>query len=587
MTSTSFISADEFAKATITAAGFTTALWVPEFGWSPCERRQSDTDEASASDEPYPLQTLAALQVFVSMFCDQYIWVHLAAEMQAGKTGVINALYRLILANCRSIGISPNRIFTLTGMSDDDWQEQTSKRLPKLLRENVHHSGTLAKVKAKIEALAENESDGQLRNVVIVLDESHHAASSGNRPNTLVYQVVAMHCPRHLWAERGIRFVTVSATDPAKVLAMEGSDASATAVVRLETTSAYQSVQSLRDSGRLLPVDKVLHDPLGADILCNKVRELESVHGPLVHILRPNTMRGKDMNAVVEGLLKERIPGCVVVPWDMESKKRRFKEASETASTTSTDINSAYLSTKPTQTTFVILKGMFRAAKTLNDAHVGVLYDRVGGADSTNLQSLLGRACGYGKSSRSIVFVANSTVTNYINLWRDLCASRKFPTVTDVPVASLKGKMPGVGVKSEQGKSQLVLNQATACPIGAGTDLGVRVIVPRPRVVYEDDNYDVDWSEEFLTAEEAKTITGSKKMEPSESGFYKNVSGKKTPMSREQFIAFQAGKKTAHGGKSLGSLKIGESNKRTIAFYLNPLDASTVRFVVRTLTRRA
>jgi hypothetical protein len=57
------------------------------------------------------------------MFCDKSIWVHLAAEMQAGKTGVINALFRLILSNCHRIGITPNRIFTLTGMSDEDWQE--------------------------------------------------------------------------------------------------------------------------------------------------------------------------------------------------------------------------------------------------------------------------------------------------------------------------------------------------------------------------------------------------------------------------------------------------------------------------------
>jgi len=583
MTSTPFNLADEIAKATITAAGFTTALWVPEFGWSPCERRQSDADEASASDEPYPLQTLAALQVFVSMFCDQYIWVHLAAEMQAGKTGVINALYRLILANCRSIGISPNRIFTLTGMSDDDWQEQTSKRLPKLLRENVHHSGTLAKVKAKLEALAENEADEQLRNVVIVLDESHHAASSSNRPNTLVYQVVAGLCPRHLWAERGIRFVTVSATDPAKVLAMQGSDTSATAVVRLETTSAYQSVQSLRDSGRLLPVEKVLHDPLGADILCNAVRALERVHGPLVHILRPNTMRGKDMNAVVEGLLNERIPGCIVVPWDMESKKRRFKDTSDSASTASADINSAYLSTKPTQTTFILLKGMFRAAKTLNDAHVGVLYDRVGGADSTNLQSLLGRACGYGKSSRSIVFVANSTVMNYINLWRELCANRRFPTITDVPVTSLKGKMPGVGAKSEQGRSQLVLKQASACPLGAGPGGQTTAAVPRRNTAANDDDFDVEWSHEFLTEAEARAA-GGKKMKMKD-GFFSNAMGAKGPMTREQLIRVRAGKKTAHSRIHLRPEQ--RVDHKTFAFYENPLDASTVRFIVRTLTRRA
>jgi len=298
-------------------------------------------------------------------------------------------------------------------------------------------------------------------------------------------------------------------------------------------------------------------------------------------------MRGKDINVVVEALLKERMPDCVIVPWDLESKKLRSKKSSDSDSTNSTDINTAYLSTKPTRTTFILLKGMFRAAKTFNDSHVGVLYDRVGGADSTNLQSLLGRACGYNKSSRSIVFVAKSTVDNYIRLWRELCANRNFPTVTDVPVASLKGKMPGVGVASQQGMSKLVLKQATACPLGACAALGVHVIVPRPRVAYNHDNYDAEWSVEFLTAEEAKALTGAKKMEPSENGFYKNVSGKKTPMTREQYIAFKAGKKTAYGGKSLASLKVGESNNRTIAFYENPLDVSTVRFVVRTLTRIA
>jgi hypothetical protein len=590
MSSSPFQVVNELTRSMIVGAGFSTELWVPEFGWSQCERRQDDADEASASDEPYPLQALAAMKVFVSMFCDLSLWVHLAAEMQAGKTGVINALLRLILSNSRRIGITPNRMFVLTGMSDDDWQEQTSKRLPKLLRENVHHSGTLAKVKAKLEALAEDEDDKQLRNVLIALDESHHAASSSNRPNTMVYQVVARLCPRHLWSERNIRFLTVSATDPAKVLAMEGSEPAETAVVRLETTEAYQSVQSLRELGRLRPVEKVLHEAAGAEILCNQVRALEMIHGPLVHILRPNAKKGKDMNEVVEALLKERIKDCIVVPWDLESKKRRSKEASESASTASTDINSAYLSAKPTKTTFILLKGMFRAAKTLNDAHVGVLYDRVGGADSTNLQSLLGRACGYGKSSRSIVFVANSTVENYVSLWRELCASRTFPKITDIPVASLKGKMPGVASKKKQNASVLVLKENSACPIstasGAGAG-GQDVAVASGRKPHNEEDFIVEWSQEFLTAQEAKELTGAKKMEHLESGFYRNVSGKKTPMSREQYIAFRGGKNTAHVGKSLDSLKVGDKNKRTIAFYENTMDATTVRFVVRTLTRRA
>lgn len=587
MSSSQFQVVSEFVKEMIIGNGFITNLWVPEFGWSRCERRQDDADEASASDEPYPLQLLAAQQIFVAMFCDRTIWVHLAAEMQAGKTGVINSLYRLILSNSRIIGLAPNRIFTITGMSDDDWREQTSERLPKLLRENVHHSGSLARVSAKLESLADEEDDKQLRNVLIVLDESHHAASLSNRPNTHVYQVVANRCPRHLWSERGIRFLTVSATDPAKVLAMEGSNDVTAAVVHLETTEAYQSVESLNNSKRLIPVKHVLNTAEGAKILCDQVRSLESEHGPLIHILRPNAKKGKDNNAEVEALLKKEISGCIVIPWDMESKKRNSKDSSDTASSISSDINTSYLSEKPTRTTFILLKGMFRAAKTLNDEHVGVLYDRVGGADSTNLQSLLGRACGYGKSSRSIIFVAKSTVDNYITLWKDLCKTKNFPKITNIPVGSLKGKMPGVAVENNQTNSNLILKQSASSPLSLGVGAHVESAAAQPpRILPNDDDFDAVWSAELLTAEEAKIITGGKKMTPSEStGFYAHVGGKKTPMTREQFIALRAGKKTAHVGKSLDSLKIGESMNKTIAFYENPLDSSTVRFVVRTLTR--
>jgi len=578
--SLTYTSALELATSTIEGDGYTTDLWVPEFGWSPCEIRQSDDDEASASDEPYPLQLLAAYQIFVNMFTSQTVWVHLAAEMQAGKTGVISALFRLILANSHRIGITPNRIFTLTGMSDDDWQGQTSERLPKILRENVHHSGTLFKVSAKLRSLKERE--GELRNILIALDESHHASSSANRPNTLVYRVVEELCPKHLWAERGIRFVTVSATDPAKVLAMQGSEDVPTQVVRLETTEVYQSVQSMSDSGRLLPVQHVLHTPEGASMLCEQVRKIEAEHGPLIHILRPNRPRGKDTNTIVENLLKERISGCVVIPWDLESKKRRLKEASDSLSSSSTDINSALLSAKPERTTFILLKGMFRAAKTLNDEHVGVLYESVGGADSTNLQSLLGRACGYRKSTRTIVFVAKSTVTTYLTLWRELCAQRNFPTVTNVPIALLKGKMPGVRAILKEGRSCLLLKEASACPI-SGAGGGNVTDARRRRIVSNDDDFNVEWSAEFITEAEARAA-GGKKMKMKD-GFFSNAMGGKGPMTREHLIRVRAGKKTAHSRIHLRPEQ--RVDHKTFAFYENPLDASTVRFIVRTLTRIA
>ena len=85
------------------------------------------------------------------------------------------------------------------------------------------------------------------------------------------------------------------------------------------------------------------------------------------------------------------------------------------------------------------------------------------------------------------------------------------------------------------------------------------------------------------TAEEARAITG-KKMEPQESGFYANAAGRAGPMTREHLVAIRGGKKTAGGRPRPGPS--GQKILKTFAFYENPMDAATVRFVVRTLTRK-
>ena len=314
--------------------------------------------------------------------------------------------------------------------------------------------------------------------------------------------------------------------------------------------------------------------------LAKEVRALEATHGPLVHILRPNHKKGD----AAEAALMAEFPRAAIVAWDMESNKKRRAGGSDASSvaSSSTDINDAYLSEKPQRTTFILLKGMFRAAKTLTDTHVGVLYDRVGGADSTNLQSLLGRACGYGKSTRTVIFTGESTVTNYLTLWRELCSRRNFPsTVTGIPASKLKGKMPGVTVHGP-GEAQLVVTSSHATPLGAAVGPVAAGGGPA-RVAHDDDDFDVSWSEEFRTAEEARAIT-KKKMQLQANGFYANAAGRNGPMTREHLIAIRGGKKTAGGRPRPGPS--GQKILKTFAFYENPLDATTVRFIVRTLTRK-
>ena len=563
------------AHAKMTERGFKTTLWEPEFGW--------DSSENDASENPFPPQLLASFQIFLWMYTDglytpdKRMWVHLAAEMQAGKTGVITALIRLVLKN-RSLNITPERCFVLTGMSDGSWVTQTKKRMPKLIRENVHHAGTLAYVKGKLESLSQRNPDKKLSNVLITIDESHIASAGHNQPTKYIYDIVANLCPREEWVDRNIRFVTISATDPAKVLAMQISD-SPTAVVRLLTGENYQSVEKLKNAKRLRFVERSgsLHSEKGFSSFKTEVNRIESLLGPMIHIIRPEVNK---TTAVID-LIARDFPNSDVISWDNESNRARKRDDSSSTDSSS-DINVSQLSKKPSRTRFIILKGMFRAAKTMDDTHIGVLFDRIGLQDATTLQSLLGRACGYNKSQHTVIFTSENTVENYLKLWKELCASKQFPSiVSGIPVSKLRGKMPSVGATKKDNKSALTTKDTHSSPLESGVSKKTKATVVRRKV--NEDDFSVEWSEPVRTLEEAKEL-GAGQMDPDENGFYKNAAGtKKGPMTVAQLLKVKSGKKTAYGREH--DIALNEKQRRTFPYYEDPNDPSTLRFVVRTLTR--
>ena len=418
---------------------FNATPWVPEFGWD-----ESETLAAEPSHEP---QLLAAAQCFLAFFVKpiKRVWVHLAAEMQAGKTGVVTTLIRLILSNSATLKIRPNRIFVLTGMGDNAWKKQTRDRLPQGVRANVHHSGGLSKVVKALHSLA---SSGELSNVLIVIDESHIAAAANNRPN-MVYNEVALLCPREKWQQNNIRFLTISATDPAKVLVVkESQDAQ---VVRLQTTATYQSVATLKEAKRIRYAENFGNVDSEKAISELKRCIEESFAGtPRWHILRAR--QGKQ--DVTMDKLRAAFPDADVMKFDSEEKisKRTTSDDSSTSLEEVDDINEI-LEVAPEKHTFIILKNMFYAAKTLEDEFVGVLWDRMSNKDDTNLQSLLGRACGYGKSSHTIVYTSKQTVENYLGCWRELCANPRFePTLEGIPISKIDKKMTGVRVRKARGE---------------------------------------------------------------------------------------------------------------------------------------
>jgi hypothetical protein len=565
------------AKLSLVSAGFTDQLWSPEFGWS--------FIESEASEDPFDPQLLAALQCFNHFFSalSNKVWVHLAAEMQAGKTGVLNALIRLVLKNQRLLKINPDHIFVLTGMGDNAWRKQTQIRLPRCIRENVHHNKTLNKARDAIYRLSAEE--GGLSNILIVLDESHIASNINNRPNSIIFQAIHSLCPMEQWQGRNIRFLTISATDPSKVLAIKDQNKPLpSAVVRLQTTPDYQSIASLRLQGRIRAVETFgdVHTPKAINEIARAVLE-EFEGAPLYHILRPRQNKQSD----VIRQLQERFPDALIVPWDSTQKPKNSNGGDASSASSDLDDINSLLTQEPERTTFILLKNMFYAAKTLNDQHVGILYDRVGGKDDTNLQSLLGRACGYGKSKRTVIYCSSQTILNYEACWRELCSNPRCPAeLSDVPASRLEKKMTGVVVSRAHGGAgtSLSVSARHATPLGAGIGSSASASdSSTKREKANEDDFSSEW-QEFASFAQAKAFASRIKEPEMKEGFYhSSTTGHAKKLRYDEVLAMKGGKKTANLPWS--KLAVGKSVPRLYVCYRNTEDPTSAVFVVRRLTR--
>jgi hypothetical protein len=252
------------------------------------------------------------------------------------------------------------------------------------------------------------------------------------------------------------------------------------------------------------------------------------------------------------------------------------------------DINER-LAEAPAVHTFFLLKEMFRAAKTMDDTHVGVLYDRVGGKDDTNLQSLLGRACGYGKSMRTVIYTSRQTVTNYLNFWQEVINGQGAPP-TDIPIEKLDKKMAGVRIGAAAGGGHaLHTTHLHAAPGGRGAGGGGGGVAPRaPRNVLNEAHFTAEWKE-FDTLAAAKAF-GKRIHTPQQdtAGFYKSSAPTLQVCRYDTIIGLQGGKTTAMmPSPTLLKLAVGGTCDRIYVGYKDLANTSSAVFFIKRVTRVA
>jgi hypothetical protein len=577
---TSIESATSDMETTLSTNEFTTGipnLWVPQFGWA-------DGNEG-AGEDPFAQQYLAALEIMAWMFgTSNKCWIHIAAEMQAGKTGVINALIRLILipSNFKKIQISPQNVFIITGMNDNAWKKQTKDRMPKDIHQNIHHLNGLKHVRL---AMDKKASTSGFKNILVVLDESHIASAISNTPSREVFNQMRELCPVENWAENNIRLITISATDPAAVIGC-GDFVSMARVVHLRTSEAYQSVEKLRDQNRLHDTFN-LKTEKDIEKLVNIIKDKFSETPNLYHIIR--VPRVKD--GCLEAHLRKLVLGCNVISWDSKSNAKALDEASSSGSQLVDDINEI-LENEPNVPTFILIKNMFYAAKSLDDQYCGVLFDRSSSKDDTNCQSLLGRACGYGHSSRTHIYTNLQTVRRYIEIWSKL----KPTDDMIIPIYDpkmLTRKMAGIMASSHTNGVQITVSPRRAIPMTAcidGGSSGGRPLLHK--VQASEDNFDSIWSDWFDNEDECNKWWGNnggrpQKLKRNSDGFVLCSAQKSGVLDVVDIEKIRSGKKTANSSKTPDKMKIGEKAFRRYGAYIDVNDNTTVRFCVHIIIRKS
>ena len=95
----------------------------------------------------HPNQEATAIEVANTILYDPAVVFQLVKAMtQTGKTGCMLAVIRSCFTLCGcDIKVHPDNIFIITGISSTDWKEQTKARFPTALKDNIYHSGELAK----------------------------------------------------------------------------------------------------------------------------------------------------------------------------------------------------------------------------------------------------------------------------------------------------------------------------------------------------------------------------------------------------------------------------------------------------------
>ena len=313
----------------------------------------------------YENQKAKAMEI-QSCFLENISHVTLVASPQWGKTGV--ALYLMYLMTTLpddDAMIHPDNTFVICGMSDKDWLKQTKQRMPRIFRDRVYHRNNIHYM---IEHLS------RARDCLIVVDECHFGSVVGQTVSRCLHESRIWNID--LMLQRNIKVLSISATPTNFLLdAREWGSQHRTIIASGKDCPEYVGFHTLLQENRIQSANINV-----AEDVAKIFRTIDDRWGdanPRYHIFRVTDTCMENSNICNE--IRDR-----GYEYDFHNSDNRINDIDEK------------MKTAPTNHYFILIKGFWKAAKTLTDRYVGICYEATKD-DTAAAQGLGGRLLGFGK----------------------------------------------------------------------------------------------------------------------------------------------------------------------------------------------
>lgn len=325
--------------------------------------------------------------------------VTLCAPPQWGKTGV-SLFVSYMMAKKNSI--DPENVFFITAMSDRSWLEQTKERVLPMWRYNVYHRNTLNYLEDRIDRLKREKKD---RDILIIIDECHLA---NRRDFTIgkIFDSINLKNPDTL-KEKNIKILQISAT-PSNAL-IDAEDWQNHAKVCPRFNDNYVSFQTFLDEDRLRNPHNLITDE-GCENYFSEV----CAETPKYHFIRSVSAgpTGRATYSLTKTCLQKQCLkyNAELIELNMTKTRGQIKKIFQN------------LNKQPPRHTFILIKNMLGASKTISDKFIGSVHESVPNEkdNSSEIQGLPGRMCGWTKL-RGVagpkIYCQREIVENYLKLY--------------------------------------------------------------------------------------------------------------------------------------------------------------------------